>query len=100
MSRRGILLVALPWAIIAIAAGVYLMRKSAPDNSMTAAMSSEETGSIPTPQYLFERPDVFKAAEQKCQHNSDPSSLYCSNVQRAESLRMADQYRRAAQPKR
>jgi hypothetical protein len=99
MTRRGVLLVALPWVIIAIAAGVYLMNELSPDNLMAAATSSEATGSIPTPQYLFEHPDMLKDAEQKCQHNGDPSSLYCSNVQRAESLRMADQYRRALKPK-
>jgi hypothetical protein len=95
--RRSFAVAAL--AAIVLFAVVYLMQRRSPDATMTAVTASEGAGSIPSPEYLFEHPDTLKDAEQKCQHNSDPSSLYCSNVQRAESLRMADQYRRAAQPK-
>jgi hypothetical protein len=66
---------------------------------MVSAASSEPSGAIPTPQYLFDHPDILKDAEQKCHDDGAPSSLYCSNVHRAESLRMADQYRRALQSK-
>ncbi len=75
------------------------MKKPSPDNLMTAATSSEATGAIPTPRYLFEHPNLLKDAEQKCRDGGAPTSLYCSNVHRAESLRMADQYRRALKPK-
>jgi hypothetical protein len=84
-------------AAILLAVAIYLLPKPSSDGPL--APPSDASGSVPTPEYLFEHPDALKDAEQKCQHNSDPSSLYCSNVQRAESLRMADQYRRASQPK-
>jgi hypothetical protein len=96
---RVSLLAAAAAVIALIVVAVYFLKKPTPDNLMTAAMSSEATGSIPTPRYLFEHPDMLKDAEQKCHDSGAPSSLYCSNVHRAESLRMADQYRRALQPK-
>ena len=85
--------------IILIVAVVYFVKKPSPDNPVMSAVSSEASGSIPTPQYLFEHPDILKDAEQKCRDGGAPTSLYCSNVHRAESLRMADQYRRALKPK-
>ncbi len=85
--------------IVLTAVGFYQVHKSLPEFPVMAGTSSNATAAIPTPQYLFEHPDVLKDAEQKCQNGSDPSSLYCSNVHKAESLRMADQYRRAAAPK-
>lgn len=96
---RGPLVAAAAAFIVLIVVVVFLVKKSSPDNLMTAATSSEATGSIPTPQYLLEHPDTFKEAEQRCREGSAPTSLFCSNVHRAESLRMADQYRRALQPK-
>jgi len=86
-------------AIILVVAVAYFVKQSSPDNTMVSAGSSEDSGSIPTPQYLFEHPDILKDAEQKCHDGGAPASLYCSNVHRAESLRMADQYRRALNPK-
>jgi hypothetical protein len=85
--------------IVLIVVVIYLVRTPSPDNPLIAATSSEVGVSIRTPQYLFEHPDMLKDAEQKCHDGGAPSSLYCSNVHRAESLRMADQYRRALQPK-
>ena len=95
------------WSLVAIAAAVivsivvviHFVKTPAPDDLMVAGTSSVDTGSIPTPQYLLEHPDTLKEAEQKCRDGGAVSSLYCSNVHRAESLRMADQYRRALQPK-
>jgi hypothetical protein len=85
--------------VVLIVAVFYLVQKPSPENPLMAAASSEATGSVPTPQYLFEHPDALKDAELKCHDGGAPSSLYCSNVHRAESLRMADQYRRALQPR-
>jgi hypothetical protein len=85
-------------AAIVLAVAIYLLPKPSSDSLLAPAPTSATAGSVPTPEYLFEHPDTLKDAEQKCQHISDPSSLYCSNVQRAESLRMADQYRHASQP--
>ena len=79
--------------IILLAVAVFATRKSAPANPVQASGSTEAADAVPTPQYLFEHPDLLKAAEQKCRQGSDPASLYCSNVHRAESLRMAKQYR-------
>jgi hypothetical protein len=88
-------------AVIAVvgagAVGVYVMEK--PSGNVPLVVPPSADTEIPTPQFLFEHPDVFKDAELKCQHDSTPSSLYCTNVQKAESLRLADQYRRALQPK-
>lgn len=84
---------------IVIAVAVFATRRSAPDNAVVAAGPSEAAGAVPTPQYLLEHPDLLKAAEQKCREGGDPASLYCGNVHRAESLRMADQYRRSLKPK-
>jgi len=85
--------------IAVIAVVVYVVKGPSPDGSPIATTPSEITDSTPTPQYLFEHPDVLKEAEQKCHDGGTPSSLYCSNVHRAESLRLADQYRRSLQPK-
>lgn len=85
--------------IVLIVAVAYFVKKPSPDSPMVPAALSEASGSIPTPQYLFEHPDILKDAEQKCRDGGSPTSLYCSNVHRAESLRMADQYRRALNPK-
>jgi len=86
-------------AIILVVAVAYFVKQPSLDNPVMSAASSEASGSIPTPQYLFEHPDILKDAEQKCRDGGSPTSLYCSNVHRAESLRMADQYRRALKPK-
>ena len=86
-------------AIILVVAVAYFVKQPSPDNTMVSAASSEDSRSIPTPQYLFEHPDILKDAERKCRDGGAPTSSYCSNVHRAESLRMADQYRRALKPK-
>ena len=86
-------------AVIAVITVVYVVIRPSSDRPLIAAAPSEATGSIPTPQYLFEHPDALKEAEQKCHDGDASSSLYCSNVHRAESLRLADQYRRSLQPK-
>lgn len=86
-------------AIVLIVAVVYFAKKPSPENPMMSVASSEASGAIPTPQYLFEHPDTLKDAERRCRDGGAPTSLYCSNVHRAESLRMADQYRRAQQSK-
>jgi hypothetical protein len=96
---RGPLVAAAAAFIFLIVVVVFFVNKSSPDDLMAASTSSEATGSIPTPQYLLEHPDTFKEAEQRCREASAPTSLFCSNVHRAESLRMADQYRRALKPK-
>ena len=96
---RGPIIWATAAAIALVIVVFYFSKKPSPENSMMAATSAEAAGSIPTPQYLFEHPDMLKDAEQKCRDGGAASSLYCSNVHRAESLRMADQYRRALQPK-
>ena len=75
---------------------VYVVEKPSPDGATVAAPPAVET--IPTPQYLLAHPDVLKEAEQKCQDGSAPSSVYCSNVHKAESLRLAEQYRQGSQP--
>jgi hypothetical protein len=75
---------------------VYVVEKPSPDGATLAAPPAVET--IPTPQYLLPHPDALKEAEQKCQDGSAPSSLYCSNVHKAESLRLAEQYRQGSQP--
>jgi hypothetical protein len=86
-------------AVVVIVAVVYFVKQPSPGNPMMSAASSEVSGAVPTPRYLFEHPDTLKNAEQKCRDGGAPTSLYCSNVHRAESLRMADQYRRALNPK-
>jgi len=96
---RGAIVWASAAIIILIVVVFYLVQKPSPENLLMAATSSEATGSVPTPQYLFEHPDALKDAELKCHDGGAPSSLFCSNVHRAESLRMADQYRRALQLK-
>ena len=75
---------------------VYVVERPSPDGATVVAPAAVET--IPTPQYLLANPDVLKEAEQKCQEGSAPSSLYCSNVHKAESLRLAEQYRQGSQP--
>lgn len=82
-------------AITLIVGTVYLVQKRPAESSSVATMPTD--AAIPTPEYLLAHPDLLKSGEQKCQHNTDPSSLYCTNVQRAESVRLADQYRRAGQ---
>jgi hypothetical protein len=96
---RGNFVAAAAAIIVLVVVVVFFVKKPTTDNLMTAATSSDATGSIPTPQYLFEHPDMLKDAEQKCRDGGAASSLYCSNVHKAESLRMADQYRRALQSK-
>ena len=86
-------------AVVVIVAVVYFVKKPSPGNPMMSAASSEVSDAVPTPQYLFEHPDILKDAEHKCRDGGAPTSLYCGNVHRAESLRMADQYRRALQSK-
>jgi hypothetical protein len=93
--RRSFALAAL--AAIILFAVVYLVRRPSPDIPMTAVTASEDAGSVPSPEYLFEHPDTLKDAEQQCRGGA-PSSVFCSNVHRAESLRLADQYRRALKP--
>ena len=96
---KGSLVVAAVAVIALIAATAYLAQKPTPEPPLLAAVPFETADSIPTPQYLFAHPDSLKEAEQKCREGGSPSSLYCSNVHRAESLRLADQYRRSLQPK-
>jgi hypothetical protein len=96
--KSSLVVVALA-AIAVIAVVVYVVKSPSPDNPLIAPPPSETTGTIPTPQYLFEHPDALKEAEQNCHDGGTPSSLYCSNVHRAESLRLADKYRRSLQPK-
>jgi hypothetical protein len=95
---KGSLVVAAVAVIALIAAAAYLTQKSTPETASLTAVPSQAADSIPTPQYLFAHPDSLKEAEQKCREGGGPSSLYCSNVHRAESLRLADQYRRSLQP--
>jgi hypothetical protein len=96
---KNSLVVAAVAAIAVIAVVVYVAKGPSPDSPLIATTPSVTTEAIPTPQYLFEHPDVLKEAEHKCHDGGTPSSLYCSNVHRAESLRLADQYRRSLQPK-
>jgi hypothetical protein len=78
---------------------VYVASKpSSAPNTSARPVQSEIIDTIPTPQYLFAHPDVLKAAEEKCQTGTAPSSLYCSNVHKAENLRLADEFRRGRQP--
>jgi hypothetical protein len=80
------------------AAVVYVVEKPSPNAPSVVAAPPENTTSIPTPEYLFEHPDALRAAEQKCAGGDSTASLYCSNVHKAESLRLADRYRRSTQP--
>ncbi len=75
---------------------VYIVQKPSADGSSVVAPPVVET--IPTPQYLLAHPDAFREAEQKCQEGTAPSPLYCSNVHKAENLRLADKYRQGLQP--
>ena len=75
---------------------VYVVGKPSLDSSTLATHPAIEI--IPTPQFLLAHPDALKEAEQKCQDGSAPSSVYCSNVHKAESLRLAEQYRQGSQP--
>ena len=93
--RRSISLTAL--VIIGLIAVVYLVYRPSSDTPMKAGAASDVADSVPSPQYLFEHPGTLKDAEEKCRGGA-PSSVFCSNVHRAESLRMADQYRRALKP--
>ncbi|MES2292718.1 MAG: hypothetical protein V4527_05410 [Pseudomonadota bacterium] len=80
------------------AAVIYIVEKPSSDVQPTSAVPPAVTDAIPTPEYLFEHPDALKEAEQKCSSGDIASSLFCSNVHKAESLRLADQYRRGTQP--
>jgi hypothetical protein len=84
-------------AVAVFAVGVYFVPKPPAESPPMPVTSSP--GDIPRPEYFLAHPDLLKSAERRCQHNTDPSSLYCTNVQRAESLRLAEQYRQADQPK-
>ena len=83
-------------AVIGVIA--YFIQKQSLEPLTPSALSSG-TEAVPTPQYFFAHPDLMKQAEQKCHDGDMSSSLYCSNVHRAESLRLADQYRRALNAK-
>lgn len=74
---------------------VYVVQRPSSGAATVTAPPVVET--IPTPQYLLAHPDALKEAEQRCQQGTAPSSLYCSNVHKAESLRLADQYRSGLQ---
>jgi hypothetical protein len=80
------------------AAIVYVVEKPSSDVQPMSAVSPAATDTIPTPEYLFEHPDALKEAEQKCGSGDIASSIFCGNVHKAESLRLADQYRRSTQP--
>jgi hypothetical protein len=80
------------------AAIVYIVEKPSSDVQSISAIPPAVTNVIPTPEYLLEHPDALKEAEQKCSSGDIASSLLCSNVHKAESLRLADEYRRGAQP--
>jgi hypothetical protein len=72
---------------------VVVLRNPAPDASAPSQLSVQSEDSVPTPQYFVAHPDLFREAEQRCHDGNAPSALYCSNVHKAESLRLADQYR-------
>jgi hypothetical protein len=86
-------------ALLLIAVAVTVVRKPSPAETSPPELAAQSADAVPTPQYFFEHPDVLNDAEQKCRNGGAPTSLYCSNVHRAESLRMAGQYRRALRPK-
>ena len=93
--RLSIILAGASAAAASIIVVVYVVRtpSSTPNGIPATAVQSETVESIPTPQYLFAHPEALKAAEDSCHAGTAPSSLYCSNVHKAESLRLADQYR-------
>lgn len=93
------LVVALVVAISAGSAGVYLLREPAEGPATITVAPAGAADDIPSPQYLFEHPSELKAGETKCSSAAPPSALFCSNVHKAESLRMADQYGHAGQLK-
>lgn len=95
---KSSLVVAATAGVAVIAVTVYVVQKPSPQGVPISSMSSPTANSIPTPQYLFAHPEILKVAEQKCQDGGNASSLYCSNVHKAESLRLADQYRRSLEP--
>ncbi len=76
---------------------VYVVQRPSADGS-SAVATPPAIETIPTPQYLLAHPNALKEAEQKCQDGSAPSPLYCSNVHKAENLRLANQYRQGLQP--
>ena len=80
------------------AAIVYIVERPSSDVQPMLAVPPAVTDAIPTPEYLFEHPDALKEAEQNCSSGDIASALLCSNVHKAESLRLADQYRRGNQP--
>jgi hypothetical protein len=94
--KLSLLLTGLAAATASTLVVVYIVQKPPTDGSGTVTPPVIET--IPTPQYLLTHPDALKEAEQKCQDGSAPSPLYCSNVHKAENLRLANQYRQGLQP--
>jgi hypothetical protein len=90
---RGSLIAAAIVAILLIAVTVAFVRRPSPGETSSPELAAQNADAVPTPQYLFAHPDMLTEAEQKCHDNSASSSLYCSNVHKAESLRLADQYR-------
>jgi hypothetical protein len=90
---RGSFIAAAIVAVLLIAVVVTVVRKPSPGETSPPELSAQNADAVPTPQFLFAHPDMLKEAEQKCHDNGASSSLYCSNVHKAESLRLADQYR-------
>jgi len=83
-------------AALGIAVVVVVLGKPSPDASAPSQLSVQSEDAVPTPQYFVAHPDLFQEAEQKCHDGRAPSALYCSNVHKAESLRLADQYRQGS----
>ena len=94
--KLSLLLTGLAAAAASTLVVVYIVQKPPTDGSGT--VTPPVALIIPTPQYLLAHPDALKEAEQKCQDGSAPSPLYCSNVHKAENLRLANQYRQGLQP--
>lgn len=91
------LIVALVVAIAAGSAGIYLLREPTAEPGANSFAPLDAADGIPSPQYLFEHPIELKKGESRCTSAEPPSALFCSNVHKAESLQMADQYGHAAQ---
>jgi hypothetical protein len=91
--KRAVIAGAAGAAALGIVMVVVVVSRPSPDASTPAQISVQAEDAVPTPQYFVAHPDLFKEAEQKCHDGSAPSPLYCSNVHKAESLRLADQYR-------
>lgn len=92
-------IVALVVAIATGSAGIYFLREPTARPGANAVAPSDAADDIPSPRYLFEHPIELKKGEGRCTSAEPPSALFCSNVHKAESLRMADQYSHAAQPR-